>query len=467
MAGLDSLRNAVLSPSPSIPEGKAAAESRYAQTEHRLLRVWLPLASLIVLYVALATAYNVTVPLYEAPDEHSHVAYVDHLQRTRQIPDIPRIYEAAGPPLYHAVGAAVMKVAGFYPPYIELPENPEYPAQQNRFLHEPDENDFPYEGSILGIHVLRGVSTIFGVGTVILVYMIAMLLFPGRPLLAWAAAANTALLPQFLFVGGAVMNDTAVAFFAAAAIYSSLRVVREGSALWVLVAAASLGLGFLTEGSTIAVAVACALGLLMSPLSWRGRGLALCTLVAVPLMIAGWFYIRNLSLFGDIYPAEELSGDGPAKALTDKIYREVFLAALQESYWYTGGWLTVRVALVVYQFLNVVAGLALAGLIVMLIRDKLTVFQRRGILLLIALFALTVLEILYVNTRIGYEPQGRFLFIAQPAIAMMFALGINALFQRNSEKDHFSIVFLPILLFALNIGILTLTIPTVYQITPS
>ncbi len=455
--------NAVLSPSPSIPEGKAAAESRTAQTEHRLLRVWLPLASLIVLYVALATAYNITVPLYEAPDEHSHVAYIDHLQRFGDIPDIPRIYEAAGPPLYHAVGAAVLKVVGFSPPFIGLEEASDRTAGPAFWLHTPGENDLPYRGPVLSIHVLRGVSTVFGAGTVVIIYLIALLLFPGRRLLAWAAAANTALLPQFVFVGGSVMNDTAVAFFGAAAIYSILRVVKEGQALWVVVCAGSLALGFLTEAAMAVVAIVCALALLLSPLSWRGRGLALCALAVGPLIVAGWFYIRSLVLFGDVYPAEELgSGDGPPRALTDKIYREVFLPALQESYWYTGGWMNVRVASTMYQFLNVIAGMALGGMIVMVVRNRLTSLQRRGLLLLGVLFGLAIFEVFWISTRISLEAQGRFLFVAQPAIALLFALGINALFQRNPERDNFALVLLPIILLGLNFGILTLTLPTVY-----
>jgi Dolichyl-phosphate-mannose-protein mannosyltransferase len=461
LAGLDSLWNAVLAPSPSVPEGTAAAGERAADTQRPLIRRWLPVGSLVVLYVALATAYNITVPLYEAPDEHSHVAYVDHLQKTGEIPDIPRIYEAAGPPFYHAVGAAVMKVAGFSPPFIGLPLNPQYPVQQNHWLHTPDENDLPFRGPVLSIHVLRGVSTLFGAGTVVLVYLIVSLLFPGRWLLAWAAATNTALLPQFAFVGGSVMNDTTVAFFGAAAIYAMLRVVKEGETLWVLVAATSLALGFLTEAAMIVVAIVCALALLFSPLSWKGRGLALVALVAAPLAVAGWFYIRSLVLFGDVYPTTILR-PVPPPPLTDKLFREVFLSTLQESYWYTGGIMNVRVALVVYQFLNIVAGMAVAGVVVTLIRDKLTTFQRRGVFLLAALLAMAMLEVMYINTRIGYESQGRFLFVAQPAIALLFAFGINALFQRTSQRDHFSMVLLPVLLLAVNIGILTMTLPTVY-----
>ena len=463
LAGLDSLRNAVLAPSPSLPEGKAAAEARAAGTERRLLRVWLPLGSLILLYVALATAYNITVPLYEAPDEHSHVAYVDHLMRTGEIPDIPRIYEAIGPPLYHAAGAAVLKVAGFSPPYIALEENDNHATEQKWWLHTPGENDLPYRGPVLSIHVLRSVSTIFGAGTVVMVYLIALLLFPRRHLLAWAAAANTALLPQFAFVGGSVMNDTALAFFAAAAVYSILRVVKEGEALWVALAAGCLALGFLTEAAMIVVAVVCALALLLSPLSWRSRGLALCALVAAPLAVAGWFYIRNLVEFGAVYPVDEIKGDlGPPRPLADKIYREVFLSTLQESYWYTGGWMNVRVALTMYQFLNVIAGMALGGMIVMVIRKNLTALQWRGLLLLAVLFSLAIFEVFWISTRISLESQGRFLFVAQPAIALLFAVGINELFQRDPQRDHFAVVLLPVILLGLNIGILTLTLPIVY-----
>ncbi len=403
------------------------------------------------------------VPLYEAPDEHSHVAYVDALQRTGRIPDIPRIYEAVGPPLYHTVGAGTLKLMGFSPPFIGLPENPNRSTEANFWLHTPGEDDLPYRGPVLSIHILRGISTLFGVGTIILVYLIVSLLFPGRPLLAWAAGANTALLPQFAFVGASVMNDTALAFFAAAAIYSILRVIKEGSWAWVLVGAGSLALGFLTEAAMIVVALVCALALLLSPLPWRQRALALTAFIAAPLAVAGWFYIRNLIEFGAVYPVDELKGDlGPPRPLHDPVYREVFLSTLQQSYWYTGGWMNVRVAGTMYQFLDVIAGMAFGGMILTLVRNKLSAFQQRGLLVLAILFALAIFEVFWISVRISLESQGRFLFISQPAIALAFALGINALFQKDTQRDHPAVLLLPAILLGLNVGILTLTLPTYY-----
>jgi len=124
--------------------------------------------------------------------------------------------------------------------------------------------------------------------------------------------------------------------------------------------------------------------------------------------------------------------------------------------------MNVRVAGTMYQFLNVIAGMALGGMVVMVIRNKLTLLQRRGLFLLTVLFGLAMFEVFWISTRISLEAQGRFLFIAQPAIALLFALGISTLFQRDAQRDHFAVLLLPVILLGLNIGILTLTLPTVY-----
>jgi len=445
-----------------MAEPETVAKDGAAATRRRAYRRWLlPIASLVAVYVTLATAYNIRVPLYEAPDEQSHVEYVDALYRTGRTPEIAKVYEAIGPPLYHAVGAAVLKLFGFSPPYIPLERNTDQSVRANLFVHNPGENDLPFRGPVLSIHVLRGVSTIFGSGTIVLIYFIALLIFPKRPLLAWAAGANTAMLPQFAFIGGSVMNDTAVAFFGTAAVYASLKLMKAGAAPWVLVAAGSLALGFLTEASMIVAATICGLALLFAPLSWRGRVLAISALVAVPLAVAGWFYVQHLVEFGAVYPGDQIA-QGPAFPLTSPVYRDVVVFAIQQSYWFTGGWMNVRVPGAMYAFFDVVTGMALGGMIVIVMGRGLTVFQRWGLVLLTALFVMAVIEVLWVSSTISLAAQGRYLFVAQPAMAFFLALGIGALFQRDVRRDHAAVVVLPIVLLALNVGILTLTLPGAY-----
>ena len=124
--------------------------------------------------------------------------------------------------------------------------------------------------------------------------------------------------------------------------------------------------------------------------------------------------------------------------------------------------MNVRVAGTMYQFLDVVAGMAFGGMILTLVRNKLSAFQQRGLLVLGILFALAIFEVFWISVRISLESQGRFLFISQPAIALAFALGINALFQKDTQRDHPAVLLLPAILLGLNVGILTLTLPTYY-----
>jgi hypothetical protein len=67
--------------------------------------VGLPVALILAFYFVISTLYNFAVPVGEAPDEPSHVDYVQIMLRTGQLPTIPKgsarySYEAEQPPLY-------------------------------------------------------------------------------------------------------------------------------------------------------------------------------------------------------------------------------------------------------------------------------------------------------------------------------------------------------------------------------
>ncbi len=96
---------------PQVTEGR----------RDRLYDFRLPSAILLV-YMALSTVYNVVIPVGEAPDEPSHVDYVQTVLRTGQLPTIPKgsarySYEAEQPPLYYLLQAAWI---GILPPHSNL-----------------------------------------------------------------------------------------------------------------------------------------------------------------------------------------------------------------------------------------------------------------------------------------------------------------------------------------------------------
>src|SRR5262245_28981824 len=80
-------------------------------------RSWLPLLPILLGFVAISTAYSVVVPVLEAPDEPSHVAFVRYLRTNHALPSQEPRYgypvgqEGSQPPLYYAVGSVLWRLA--------------------------------------------------------------------------------------------------------------------------------------------------------------------------------------------------------------------------------------------------------------------------------------------------------------------------------------------------------------------
>ena len=147
----------------------------------------------IAVYVLLATAFSVVMPLGEAPDEVSHYSYVRYLALNGGLPppEGAASGEAFQPPLYYAAGA----LATFWVPEggFTVKGNSDYSlavvdSVPNVLLHTSQES-FPYRDGALAWHLLRLLSVAMGAGTVWATYALGLLVFPGRPQLAVAAAA--------------------------------------------------------------------------------------------------------------------------------------------------------------------------------------------------------------------------------------------------------------------------------------
>src|SRR5437868_6109960 len=69
------------------------------------------LSGLAVLYLICSTGFALATPYGEAPDEYSHMAYIEYLARFHKLPDItpnPYTNESFQPPLYYLLGAALV-----------------------------------------------------------------------------------------------------------------------------------------------------------------------------------------------------------------------------------------------------------------------------------------------------------------------------------------------------------------------
>jgi hypothetical protein len=168
---------------------------------------------ILVLYLILALAYSVIVPLGEAPDEVPHFTYILYITRHGRLPVGAEEHEGFQPPLYYIIGAAttfwidtddyVIKANGDYSFTEDVPPF-------NLLLHTTAES-FPYHDWALAWHLIRLLSVAMGATTVWATYRIAREIFPDEKYIALGAAVFNAFLPQFLFISGVINNDNLAA----------------------------------------------------------------------------------------------------------------------------------------------------------------------------------------------------------------------------------------------------------------
>jgi 4-amino-4-deoxy-L-arabinose transferase-like glycosyltransferase len=264
--------------------------------------------------------HNAATPIYEAPDEIWHDAYIRWLVRTGEFPpqdsDRSGAYqEVTQPPLYYLIASLIR--APF--PDENLPNirwhNPGFgtqapgtlPDNKNMLIHTELEA-WPWRDAALAIHITRLTSLGFGLLTLIGLWHLALAAFGDRRA-AVTATALVAFHPQFVFMSSVISNDTAATAFATLGLWLSARTVRRGSP-WqqTFAMGATAGLAALTKTSTLPL-----IGIMAASLVWRvlcqgetsspretRRVMTNLALLGVTFAItAGWWYLRNARLYGD------------------------------------------------------------------------------------------------------------------------------------------------------------------------
>jgi 4-amino-4-deoxy-L-arabinose transferase-like glycosyltransferase len=296
------------------------------------------LVGILAVYLLLCGLFNVTLPLFEAPDEGDHFHYADYLARERRLPDLvrdlPQSHEIIQPPLYYLGVALVIApfdrsdlpaLSRLNPDWFDPTVNADHRSVANQYLYSPAEA-FPYSGAAWAVHAARLFSSLLGALTVLLVYATARALVPHNGAgLALLAAALTAFTPKFVHVSSIVSNDIAITLAATAACWWMVRVSRlEIRELEIRerrvanqrrllirfgVLGALIGLAVLCKVSGLALLVPVAL--LVALTQWRTLGrsirtsvlrIVLCALiVGVGLaLVAGPWLLYNAARYGHV-----------------------------------------------------------------------------------------------------------------------------------------------------------------------
>jgi hypothetical protein len=297
------------SPTPAAgPEPPGPAERR---RERRLLRAGV--AGALLCFVTLAAWCAYRMPIYGPADEASHVGYAREVGHGR-LPTIETaipvdgdermawllsrrdaahrtIWTANHPPLFYALTAV--------------------PVRLGSAIGRPQ----------LGVVGARMVSVGLSALGLLAIAFVVLQLAPGRPQLAVAATGLMALLPNLAITSAVVHNDS-LAFLTttAAAAAAVVFVIRGPSAVRLAAVAATASLAMVTRLSGVAAVGIAGLAVLVGV--WRatdggvlrrlGRsGLWSAAVAAAVVAASGWFWLRNLTLYGDLSGARGLRAHFP------------------------------------------------------------------------------------------------------------------------------------------------------------
>ena len=444
------------------------------------------LALILGLFILLGSVYALTTPVFEASDELWHYPMIRHLADGNPLPVQvtdpalagPWKQEASQPPLYYYVGTAFtfwidssdMEEIRWLNPHVD---NGISPPDGNINLAVHDSANSAWEGTLLAVRIVRLVSVLMGATAVFLTYLIAKEIVPDRPDLVLGATATHAFTPMFLFISGAVNNDNLAIPLASLTVLLLIRTVtrqQRGLERWLLIGAV-IGLALLTKEGTFGLipltggaifinrwqqnrkclSVRCLLVLV-------GKSLLIFGLTLIPAaLIAGWWYARNIALYGDFLGWSAfiaVLGQRAQPASLAQLWdeRQGFLM----SYWGLFGGVNVPMAGWIYPILNRVMAISVVGFFVyfgqtvlaykremamsksrktavfnQLISTVLHFVEHRFGLIIVLLFAAAVVYGLVQWATTTWSSQGRLVFTAISALNILMVLGLAGWLPRR------------------------------------
>ncbi|MCY4081525.1 MAG: DUF2142 domain-containing protein [Caldilineaceae bacterium] len=403
---------------------------------------------LLVGFFVTGLTYSLVVPPFETPDEIYHYAFARHLAAGNGLPvqgperTGPWEQEGSQPPLYYglvALATAGIDQGGLDSFAEENPRanlgDPHQPGNKNFMLFSAQRR--PLIGVNLALHVGRWISLVLGTMTVFFTYLLARCAFPGDTWSRLLATALVATIPQFTFISASLSNDNMITVVSAATLVSLAalggRTTRVSILWWEWV-----GLGLLLSLGALSKLQGLGLILLAAYTftlyarrenAWGSLIQGAIWVAGVVLIVAGWWYIRNLVLYGDPFGTTNLlsvTGQRVEPLTLSGLYGE--LRGLQMSFWGLFGWFSILLPSWTYTLFEMLTALAASGAVIVCVRSLraslVSVAPREQIVNAVGIswvWALISVSLLAYWISVAQGSQGRLLF---PAISALVVIAV-------------------------------------------
>lgn len=405
-----------------------------------------PLQWVLVFYLLFGAVYLPSTPVFEAHDEIWHFGYIQHLRESGTLPiqifdGADTLYQQHGsqPPLYYLLASFLTSPLSIDDADDYRLLNPHVTSNQpasfgNKNLTIRDASHSMLRGTGLAVLLLRMAGLALGAATIACVYKIGELVAPQRPTVAFVAAAITGLNPMFIFLSASVTNDTLAMALNGALVLLVLRSLRDGFQLhYTVVIALLFALASLTKLASLVllpVLLGTALFVQRKSNDRRGLWIFLFALAFSWLAIAGWWYLRNVQLYGEPFGIIMMSNiAGPRGATFNIVDLFADFQLFRMSYWGLFGALNIQLTGIFYVALDLMTFLSMVGLVFLIlqllaIRDfAYARYELAHLLTLLSAALLTCLGVISWSALTRAD-QGRIFFPLIAVISPLLAVGL-------------------------------------------
>ena len=410
------------------------------------------------------------IPPGEGVDEAAHLDYVRHVKEKRALPIQPVTREAGvevwmghHPPLYYVLGALAISWTDTGDFDKAFRPNPHFVWRENdgrngwNVMSHFGQDEFPWHGSVLSLQIMRLLGVALACVALYAIYRSAELMFPEHPWIALGVAAVVAFNPAFIFMSSTVHHDVLQMTIFALAVWWLMRFLKKPERPYdAILAGLLVGAAMLTKLSGLALALVMGLALFAQALrdqDWRSFVRRSLVSYGTALLLAGWWYLRNLLLYGDMLGWRMFLNIHSHMVRTTtydwRVFVDEFLGQVGRTYWGGFGFMHITFPETT-RYLWWLAGMSLAGLIVTLARKQLSLRRRWAeALVLIALLGILFLSFVRFSISTVGAGHGRYLFPAGFSVGVLVVVGLNSLSGWRLQRSISMVLALGLLAFTI------------------
>lgn len=399
-------------------------------------------------FIVLMLCWSFATPIFEGPDEILHWQFAQFLHKNKTLPVYqPGFGEANSPPLYYFLISPVASETETPPFYIGK-DGIGAVRSQDGIIHPRAYQVFQNKNSDFKkywpIRIARIITILISIITILGCFL-AGKEATGKASTGIITASFAALLPQFTFRCSHISNDSLVTALSGLTVFLLIIIHKRGFS-WKhsIFLVCSISLAFLTKISAIIFIV---------PFIWvnfaykestaiKLKRILILTLLGLTI-VSPWL-IRNKFLYDDILAISQAEKAVPTiirhKEITSEYFYTQFPALTYRSFIGTFGWMNINLPEWFYKAYLIIFIFALLGL---LFNFRKSYADSLLLGILSSIIVLAFLLLIKINLMFN-QPQGRYLFPALPAFALLIAVGFESLpFWRVSLTRIFiSILFL-------------------------